>query len=69
MYFMTGLNVQSGGWHFWVFYLIMTLSAINGASLVRFMAYFAPDRDIANAIFGISAKLDTFKFSFSRVIL
>lgn len=50
---MTGLNVNDGGWHFWVYYVIMTLSVINGASLVRFMAYFAPDRDAANAVIGI----------------
>jgi hypothetical protein len=52
IYFMTGLNVNNGGWHFWVFYLIMLLTVINGASLVRFLAYFAPDRDAANAVIG-----------------
>lgn len=51
-YFLTGLSVDDGGWHFWVYLIIMNLTAINGASLVRFMAYFAPDRDVANALTG-----------------
>ena len=53
VYFMTGLSVKDGSWHFWVFYVIMCLTAINGSSLVRFMAYYAPDRDTANALIGI----------------
>lgn len=53
VYFMTDLSVKDGGWHFWVYYVILSLTAINGASLVRFMAYFAPDRDAANAIIGM----------------
>jgi hypothetical protein len=54
---MTGLSLQDGGWHFWVYYLIVTLSALNGASLVRFMAYFAPTRDAANAMIGMCVSL------------
>jgi len=50
---MTGLSIKDGSWHFWVFYVIMSLTAINGSSLVRFMAYFAADRDAANALIGI----------------
>lgn len=65
IYFMTGLSVDDGGWHFWVYYLIMTLSTINGASLVRFMAFFAPDRDAANAIIGIYSCTWCIQFSFS----
>jgi len=58
---MAGLSVDDGGWHFWVYYVILTLSTINGASLVRFMAYFAPDRDAANAVIGtFTAVLDIF---------
>uniref|UniRef100_A0A7I4CW03 ABC transporter domain-containing protein n=1 Tax=Physcomitrium patens TaxID=3218 RepID=A0A7I4CW03_PHYPA len=57
VYFMTDLSVKDGGWHFWVYYVILSLTAINGASLVRFMAYFAPDRDAANAIIGILVAL------------
>jgi ABC-type multidrug transport system ATPase subunit/ABC-type multidrug transport system permease subunit len=53
VYFMTGLSLDAGGWHFWVYYIIVTLSALNGASLVRFMAYFAPTRDAANALIGV----------------
>lgn len=52
IYFMTGLSIKDGSWHFWVFYVIMSLTALHGASLVRFMAYFAPDRDAANALIG-----------------
>lgn len=54
LYFMTGLSIKDGSWHFWVFYVIMILTALLGASLVRFMAYFAPDRDTANALIGTS---------------
>lgn len=53
IYFMTGLTVKDGSWHFWVFYVIMCLTALTGSSLVRFLAYFAPDRDAANALIGI----------------
>jgi hypothetical protein len=59
---MTGLNVESGSWHFWVFYLLMCLTAINGSSLVRFMAYFAPDRDAANSLIGTYSLLCTLFF-------
>jgi hypothetical protein len=41
------------GWHFWEYYLVVTLIALNGASLVHFMAYFAPDRDAANSMIGM----------------
>jgi hypothetical protein len=57
VYFMTGLSLDAGGWHFWVYYIIVTLSALNGASLVRFMAYFAPTRDAANALIGMCVSL------------
>jgi hypothetical protein len=57
VYFMTGLSLEDGGWHFWVYYIIVTLSALNGASLVRFMAYFAPTRDAANAMIGMCVSL------------
>jgi hypothetical protein len=50
---MVGLSLEDGGWHFWVYYLIVTLTALNGASLVYFMAYFALDRDAANAMIGM----------------
>jgi hypothetical protein len=47
---MARLSFEDGGWHFWVYYLIVTLIALNGASLVHFMSYFALDRDVANAM-------------------
>jgi hypothetical protein len=50
---MAGLSLEDGGWHFWVYYLVVTLTASNGSSLVYFMAYFAPDRDVANAMTGM----------------
>ena len=52
VYFMTDLTVKDGGWHFWVYYIIVTLTAINGASMVRFMAFVTPDRDAANGLIG-----------------
>ncbi len=53
VYFMAGLSLEDAGWHFWVYYLVVTLTASNGSSLVHFMAYFAPDRDVANAMIGM----------------
>lgn len=68
IYFMTGLSIKDGSWHFWVFYVIMTLTALNGASLVRFLAYFSPDRDAANALIGIYRFTWLFLISASKCI-
>jgi hypothetical protein len=52
VYFLSGLSLDQGGWHFFVFYIIISLTVLNGAAMVRFMAVFAPDLVAANGMIG-----------------
>jgi hypothetical protein len=54
VYFLSGLSLDQGGWHFWVFYVIISLTVLNGAAMVRFLAAFAPDLVAANGMIGES---------------
>jgi ABC-type multidrug transport system permease subunit len=53
VYFLSGLSLDQGGWHFWVFYVIISLTVLNGAAMVRFLAAFAPDLVAANGMIGV----------------
>ncbi|KAJ7522819.1 hypothetical protein O6H91_18G028200 [Diphasiastrum complanatum] len=53
VYFLTGLTVKEGGWHFWVFYIIVVLTVLNGAAMVRFISSIAPDLVAASSTIGL----------------
>lgn len=53
VYFLSNLSLNQGGWHFWVFYIIISLTVLNGNAMVRFLAMFAPDLVAANGLIGI----------------
>eukprot|EP00250_Pteridium_aquilinum_P022490 c25391_g3_i1 orf=250-2904(-) len=52
VYFLTGMSMADGGWHFIVYYVIIILTVLNGASMVRFMSFSAPDMDKAGLFVG-----------------
>ena len=54
VYFLTGLSITNGGWHFFVYYLVIILTVLNGASMVRFFSFFAPSKEKAGMFTGIS---------------
>ena len=53
VYFLTGLNITNGGWHFFVYYLVIILTVLNGASMVQFFSFFAPSKEKAGMFTGI----------------
>ncbi|CAM6101594.1 unnamed protein product [Calypogeia fissa] len=53
VYFLSNLSTDQGGWHFWVFYIVISLTVLNGSATVRFLAAFSPDLVAANGMFGI----------------
>eukprot|EP00250_Pteridium_aquilinum_P022489 c25391_g2_i1 orf=308-5194(-) len=57
VYFLTGMSMADGGWHFIVYYVIIILTVLNGASMVRFISFSAPDMDKGGLFTGILVSL------------
>eukprot|EP00850_Spirogloea_muscicola_P004781 SM000021S06414 [mRNA] locus=s21:129930:140406:+ [translate_table: standard] len=53
VYFIGGLTLSSGGWHFFVYWALFTCNILWASSMVRFLGNWAPTPDAANAVSGI----------------
>eukprot|EP00897_Mesotaenium_endlicherianum_P003132 jgi/Mesen1/2847/ME000174S02104 len=52
VYFLTGLSLRDGGWHFWIFLYVSIMMVLNAVSAIRLCAFFCPTFDSANGLFG-----------------
>eukprot|EP00897_Mesotaenium_endlicherianum_P000509 jgi/Mesen1/10459/ME000082S09965 len=58
-YFLCGLSLRDGGWHFWIFYLATIYLSLLGSSAVRAAAFLLPTFDVASLVFGVWLSLMT----------
>ncbi|KAH7282783.1 hypothetical protein KP509_35G047300 [Ceratopteris richardii] len=57
VYFLTGMSVADGGWHFFVYFAVVLLTALNGSAMVRFLGFAVPNMDKAGLIIGVFVTL------------
>ncbi|KAH7447131.1 hypothetical protein KP509_01G092800 [Ceratopteris richardii] len=57
VYFLTNMTTSDGGWHFFVYYAVIVLTALNGSSMVRFLGFSVTNLDKAGMLIGIMVTL------------
>ncbi|BBN17690.1 protein MpABCG27 [Marchantia polymorpha subsp. ruderalis] len=53
VYFLTNLSISEGGWNFWVFYVVIILTVMHGAAVVRCLSALLPDLAAAGGVLGL----------------
>ncbi|KAG6540811.1 hypothetical protein Mapa_017836 [Marchantia paleacea] len=53
VYFLTNLSISEGGWNFWVFYVVIVLTVMHGAAVVRCLSALLPDLAAASGVLGL----------------
>ncbi|MCO5571123.1 hypothetical protein L7F22_024855 [Adiantum nelumboides] len=66
VYFLTGMSLADGGWHFFVYYAVIVLTVLNGSSMVRTLSFTARDIDRAVLYIGV---LVTLMFTFAGFLM
>jgi hypothetical protein len=47
------MSLGNGGRHFFIYYVIVILTVLNGASMIRFLSFAFPDKDKAGLVIGL----------------